>query len=107
MSDIRDCLLTLVFPPELEEAVVGLLLEHPKWGSRFICFRGDGHGQAMPLSASAELVRGRTPRLIVQMLVVRAEAHALLAELRDAVASREVAYWMVELAESGWAHGGE
>jgi hypothetical protein len=101
MTEAANCLLTLVFPPSLEEEVVGLLLEHPQWASRFVCFRADGHGQAMPLSGSAELVRGRTPRLIVQMIVVRTEVHRLLAELRQAVASPEVAYWMVELAESG------
>lgn len=101
MTEAPNCLLTLVFPPSLEEEVVGLLLEHPQWASRFVCFRADGHGQAMPLSGSAELVRGRTPRLIVQMIVVRTEVHRLLAQLREAVASPEVAYWMVELAESG------
>ena len=101
MIENGDCLLTLVFPPGLEETVIGLLLAHPQWASRFVCFRADGHGQAMPLSGSAELVRGRTPRLIVQLIVVRAEVHQLLAELRQALASPEVAYWMVELAESG------
>ena len=101
MTEETDCLLTLVFPPSLEEAVVGLLLEHPRWGSRFICFHADGHGQAMPLSASAELVRGRTPRLVVQLIVVRSDVPALLAELHRSVASPEVAYWLVELAASG------
>ncbi len=101
MSDQANCLLTLVFPPSLEEAVIGLLLEHPQWASRVVCFHADGHGQAMPLSGSAELVRGRSPRLIVQMMVVRGEVHQLLAELRNEVASPEVAYWLVELAESG------
>ena len=96
-----DCLLTIVFPPSLEEAVIGLLLEHPQWASRFVCFHADGHGQAMPLSASAELVRGRTPRLVVQLIVVRGEVPGVLAELRRSVSSPEVVYWLVELAESG------
>jgi hypothetical protein len=101
MTEKTDCLLTIVFPPSLEETVIGLLLEHPQWAARFICFRGDGHGQAMPLSASAELVRGRTPRLVVQLIVVRAEVPGVLAELRRSVSSPEVVYWLVELAESG------
>lgn len=101
MSEPSRSLLTLVFPVSLEEAVVDLLLEHPQWASRFVCFRGDGHGQAMPLSGSAELVRGRTPRLVVQMIVARAELHPLLAELRREMANPEVAYWVVDLAESG------
>lgn len=101
MTQRPDCLLTLVFPLSLEEEVIGLLLEHPQWASRFVCFRADGHGQAMPLSGSAELVRGRTPRLIVQMIVVRGEVHTLLAELRQSVASPEVAYWLTDLVEWG------
>jgi hypothetical protein len=101
MSEGVNCLLTLVFPPSLEENVIRELLEHPQWSSRFICFRADGHGQAMPLSGSAELVRGRTPRLIVQMVVRQADVQRLLASLREAVASPEVAYWLVELADSG------
>ena len=101
MSEPERCLLTLVFPPSLEENVIGMLLEHPQWAARFICFRADGHGQAMPLSGSAELVRGRTPRLIVQMVVVRSEAHALLGQLRAAVPSPDIAYWMVDLLEFG------
>lgn len=101
MTDTPDCLLTLVFPPSLEEPVIGLLLEHPEWASRFICFPADGHGQAMPLSASAELVRGRAPRLVVQLIVARRDVHALLAELRRSVASPDVAYWLVELGASG------
>ena len=101
MTEKPSCLLTLVFPPSLEEEVVGLLLEHPQWGSRFVCLRADGHGQEMPLSGSAELVRGRAPRRIVELIVLRDEVPPLLAALRQAVASPEVAYWLVELAESG------
>ena len=101
MTETADCLLTLVFPPGLEETVIGLLLEHPQSASRFVCFHADGHGQAMPLSGSAEQVRGRSPRCIVQMIVVRSEVPALLAELRRSVASPEVAYWLVDLAASG------
>ena len=101
MTESADCLLTLVFPPGLEEAVIGLLLEHPEWASRFICFPADGHGQAMPLAESAELVRGRAPRLVVQLIIARSDVAALLAELRRSVSSPDVAYWLVELGASG------
>ena len=101
MTENPTCLLTLVFPPSLEEDVIGLLLEHPQWGSRFVCLRADGHGQEMALSGTTELVRGRAPRCIVELIVPRSEVHPLLRELRAAVASPEVAYWTVELAESG------
>lgn len=101
MSEPSHCLLTLVFPASLEESVIGLLLEHPQWASRFVCFPADGHGQSMPLSGSAELVRGRSPRLIVQLIVGEAEAPALLGRLREAVPSPEVAYWTVALAGQG------
>lgn len=101
MSGTDACLLTLVVPPKLEENVVGLLLEHPDWAARFVCFRAEGHGQAMPLSGSAELVRGRSPRLMVQLILENEHVQALLARLREAVPSHEVAYWSVALRDSG------
>lgn len=99
MSELR--LLTLVVPPRLEENVIGLLLEHPHWAARFVCFRAEGHGQAMPLSGSAELVRGRSPRLMVQLVLGEEDMQALLARLREAVPSHEVAYWSLALKEAG------
>ena len=73
----------------------------PEWVPRFVCFRADGHGQAMPLSGSAELVRGRSPRLVIQVILPRPEAQALLARLRSAIPNPEVAYWIADLAEAG------
>jgi hypothetical protein len=96
-----DCLLTLVFPPSLEENVIGLLLEHPQWAARFVCAHVEGHGQAMTLSASSDLVRGRAPRLMVQLVTGHDEVRALLAAFRESVPSHEVAYWVVELAQYG------
>ncbi len=96
-----DCLLTLVFPPSLEENVIGLLLEHPKWAARFVCTHVQGHGQAMALAASSDLVRGRAPRLMVQLVTGHTEVQALLAAFRTAVPSPEVGYWVVELAQYG------
>jgi len=96
-----DCLLTLVFPPSLEENVIGLLLEHPQWAARFVCVHVQGHGQAMMLAASADLVRGRAPRLMVQLVTGHVEVQALLAAFRAAVPSPEIGYWVVELAEYG------
>jgi len=96
-----DCLLTLVFPPSLEESVIGLLLEHPQWSARFVCSHVQGHGQAMTLAAGADLVRGRAPRLMVQLVTGHAEVQALLGTFREAVPSPEVAYWVVELAQYG------
>ena len=101
MSGARECLLTLVLPASIDESVGDLLLEHPQWAPRFVCFRADGHGQAMPLSGSAELVRGRSPRLVVQVILPRPEAQALLARLRSAIPNPEVAYWIADLAEAG------
>ena len=96
-----DCLLTLVVPPKLEENIIGVLLEHPQWAGRFVCFRAEGHGQALPLSGSAELVRGRSPRLMVQLVLQEPRIQELLARLRESVPSHEVVYWCVALRDSG------
>lgn len=97
----ETCLLTLVLPPRLEENVIGLLLENPAWAARFAVFRVEGHGQAVPLSGSAELVRGRSPRLMVQLVISAAHEQALLAKLRETVPSPDVAYWSVALRAMG------
>ena len=101
MNDDAPCLLTLMVPPSLEESLVGLLLEHPQWAARFVTFRAEGHGQAMPLSGSAELVRGRSPRLMVQLVLMHGHARALLERLHEALPSPDIEYWTVALGDSG------
>jgi len=50
---------------------------------------------------TAELVRGRSGRLYVQVVINREEAQALVTHLRAALPSAEVAYWLTPVIEFG------
>jgi len=96
-----ECLLTLVFPAALEEAIVGHLLEHPEWASGFTCIHVEGHGRSVPLRGSAELVRGRSKRLMAQIVISNGECRRLLDHFRETVPNPEVVFWTVPLAAYG------
>ena len=96
-----DCCLTLSFPSVLEDNILGRLLEHPEWAEGFSTARIEGHGRAGTAHAAAELVRGRAARLQVQIVLSREDAHALLADLREALPSAEIAYWVTPVLDFG------
>jgi len=97
----HDCCLTLSFPTALEEGILGHLLEHPEWVEGFSTIRIEGHGRMSKAHETAELVRGRSGRLYAQVVLNREDAQALVAHLRTALPSAEVAYWLTPVMEFG------
>ena len=97
----RNCCLTLVGPISLEEELVDHLLEHPEWITGFTTERVDGLGQAMIARGTAELVRGRSGRIMVHAVMHDEDARLLLAHLKSALPNHEVAYWIQPVAEFG------
>ena len=96
-----DCCLTIVLPQPLEEDLVDHVLEHPDWVSGFVIGRMEGSGQSLPLRGLAERVRGRSPRVQLQVVMARAEARELIETLKAAFPSAEVAYWLTPVLEFG------
>jgi hypothetical protein len=97
----RDTLLTLLFPADIEEVVIDLLLEHPEWAGGFTCALVEGHGAAMQPRDPAERVRGRSRRFQVQIALNQDQASALIAHFRMELANPDVAYWTVPLTRFG------
>ena len=97
----HDCCLTLSFPNALEESILGHLLEHPEWVEGFSTIHIEGHGRMSKARATAELVRGRSRRMYAQVVLNREDAQALVAHLRTALPSGEVAYWLTPVMEFG------
>lgn len=97
----RDCCLIIVFPKALEEELVDHLLEHPEWVTGFVIGQLEGTGQTVPLHGVAELVRGRSPRVQVQVVINREDAQALVAHFKESLPSKEVAYWTMPVLEFG------
>lgn len=99
--NIQDCCLTLSYPNALEEHIVGHLLDHPEWVEGFSTLHIEGHGKLSKGSAAAELVRGRAGRRYAQIVMNTDDARALVTHLRQALPSREVAYWLTPVIEFG------
>lgn len=93
--------LTLVLPRSLEEVLVDELLEHPEWVPGFTTQAVDGHGQGVVYRASAEEVRGRVARVMVQIVTESAHVEALLAHLSERLRNPEIAWWTVPVSSFG------
>jgi len=96
-----DCCLTLVFPKALEENVVELVLERADLAGGFTTVEVEGHGDGAALRSIAERVRGRAHRVKMQIVLNREDAGTLLGELKGALPSTEIAYWIMPIGEFG------
>jgi hypothetical protein len=96
-----DCCLTLVFPKALEENMVELVLERAHLTGGFTTVEVEGHGDGAILRSIAERVRGRARRVKMQIVLNREDAGILLGELKGALPSVEIAYWITPIGEFG------
>lgn len=93
--------LTIVLPKSFEEDLVDNLLEHPEWVTGFTTTDVNGHGQNVAYHAAAEEVRGRVARVQVQVVMHPEQAPLLVAHLKQALRSTEIAYWLTPVIEFG------
>lgn len=96
-----NCCLTIVFPKVLEEDMVDHLLEHAELASGFTTVEVEGHGQATVYRSVNEQVRGRARRVKMEVVTDLADAQALIAHFKDALPSRDIAYWISPVLEFG------
>lgn len=94
-------LLTLSFSAALEETIVGHLLEHREWAPGFTLIRCEGHGSAVALRGSAEQVRGRAARVMVQLVLGYEDSEQLLRHFGETMEA-EVFFWRTPIANCGW-----
>lgn len=95
------CLLTLVLPHKLEEAVMELLENSAALESGYSVLPAQGLGVGAHLHTVMEQVQGRARRVLVQAVLRQDQLPALLESLRTAVPSAEVSYWVAPLLEHG------
>lgn len=94
-------LLTLVVPATLEENVADLLLEAPELAAGFTSSTASGHGAGLRFEAASERVRGRGRRVRFELALDCAAADALLARLRESLASANLYYWICPMLDCG------
>lgn len=96
-----NCRLSMVFPEALEENIIDHLLEHPELASGFTTVGVEGHGQGSVYRSTSEQVRGRARRVKMEVVMHIEDARELVAHLKQAMPSREVAYWIGPIFEFG------
>ena len=97
---MADCLLNLIVPPQVEDALAEWLLERddvPGFSSVPVA----GHGSSEKSMTLAEQVAGRSRRVMFVTHVPSDTAKALLEDLRTAFAGSGLHYWVVPVADFG------
>lgn len=93
--------LSLAAPLHLEDELVEQFLELPEWASGFTLFKAEGHSSRHESLSVQEQVRGRTQRILVQIVLEADNAQALLAHLKQRFPKRDVAWWLEPVHEFG------
>lgn len=93
-------LLTLIVPPQAEEALVEWLLEQQDVPG-FTSVAAAGHGSSERSMTIAEQVAGRSRRVMFMLLLPQDRAQAVLTSLDAAFKGRGIHYWVVPVSEHG------
>lgn len=96
-----DTCLFLVARPDLEEAIIDLLLEHEAIVPRFITAAIDTHGTAIALASVTERVRGRARRIEFRLLLERRNVDTLLAAITLQLPHAGITWWQLPLHAYG------
>lgn len=86
--------LTMIAPRELEEALVGALLELDPPLPGFTTVPVAGHGEDFGAAQVHERVRGRIDRTLLWLVMPADRVDALLTHLRRVLPTREVVWWL-------------
>lgn len=95
----EQCLLVLIAPPQLEEALVDFLLEREDF-SGFSLQKIDG-SPAHGILTLTEQVTGRKRQVMFQVHAGCTEARALVAQLGETFHGAGLHYWITPLIEAG------
>jgi hypothetical protein len=93
--------LSLAAPMHLEDELVEQFLEFPEWASGFTLFKAEGYSRHHERLSMLELVRGRTQRILVQIVLEADNAQALLAHLKTRFPKRDMAWWLEPVIDFG------
>jgi len=93
--------LYLAFPAALEEDLIDFCHAQAGLFSGFTMFTAEGFGEGSRLHSAAEIVLGRARRRVLFSILEAENVDRVLAELRDALPSREIVYWTTRVERFG------
>ena len=97
---MAELCLTLLCPPEIEEALLDLLLDRAG-NEVFTSTPTHGHGLAAERLSASEQVSGRSRAVQVQVLLTPAELQQVRGALAAAFAGSGLRYWVTPVLEQG------
>lgn len=95
-----DCLLNLIAPTQVEDALAEWLLEREDIPG-FSSFPVSGHGSSEHSMTLAEQVAGRSRRVMFLIQLPDEALTEVLAGLRSQFAGSGLHYWVLPVAEAG------
>ena len=95
------CRLTIIYPPDAEQALIHLLemSEPPLQG--FTTWRASGHGVNFDTASHAERVAGRVARGVLTSVLGRSRAGMLLEQIRQETPIPTLMYWIEPVLAAG------
>ncbi|MEZ5938245.1 MAG: DUF3240 family protein [Hyphomonadaceae bacterium] len=95
------CRLTVVYPPEAEDALVDLLEQSEPRLPGFTTWHARGHGFGFASASHAERVSGSVSRGVLVVVAGRERAEDLLAELKEKTPIQGLMFWMEPVLAAG------
>ncbi|WP_235839969.1 DUF3240 family protein [Derxia lacustris] len=96
-----DRLLTVVAPVALQDELIDVLLGLPELVRGFTATPADGFGAGVRLPSAIEQVTGRARRVRLEVALTEAQIAPLLAALKAALPTPEIAYWVLPVLGFG------
>jgi len=101
MTAACDCLLTLVVPAGIEDALLEHLAAHPEWAGSVMVAHQDGMGKEANLVTAMEKVRGRARLALVTVPMQAQQVEALIESVRRQFPTPALSWWTVALTAYG------
>jgi hypothetical protein len=101
MTAACDCLLTLVAPASIEDALLEHLASYPEWAGGIMVAHQEGVGAGANLVSAMEKVRGRARLALVTMPMQAQQVDALIESVRRAFPTPALSWWTVPITAYG------
>lgn len=99
--DQSICKLTLVYPPNVADSLIELMVSMKPAIGGFTTFSAEGHGFDFAKASIRERVRGRVERCVLVAVMPRVRASQLLETIRQKLPVPHMAYWLEPVLEVG------
>lgn len=95
------CKLTIVYPADVEDRIVEVMLSADPPLSGFTTFAGEGHGLEFGSASVSERVRGRIRRGVLMVVLPRARLAGVLERIAQEAPVPRLMHWVEPVERCG------